>query len=183
MAENESGERAFKVDGNAVQLRETFVLRDAAGPEVAEIQERKLSVRDSMKSSAPPGTRPFTRHWSVCGIVSRSMWTGGADMSAQGNLVDHSTRSSATRTRSRRCRRNGSGSARRMVSRSSPAKTTPSSQREAPLDRRIFGLPGPPAQQHQAPTSLAPGAIAIRKWALSNDLCRGRRAVVGVAGR
>ena len=75
MAENESGERAFKVDGNAVQLRETFVLRDAAGPEVAEIQERKVSVRDSMKSSAPPGTRPFTRHWSVCGIVSRSMWT------------------------------------------------------------------------------------------------------------
>ena len=47
--ENESGERAFKVDGKAVRIRDTFVLEDAAGQEVAKIQERKLSIRDTMK--------------------------------------------------------------------------------------------------------------------------------------
>ena len=38
--EDESGRRAFKVDGKAVRVRDTFVLRDASGQEAAEIQER-----------------------------------------------------------------------------------------------------------------------------------------------
>ena len=33
--ENEQGERAYKVDGKALRLRETFVLEDAAGHEIA----------------------------------------------------------------------------------------------------------------------------------------------------
>ena len=87
--ENESGERAFKVDGNAVQLRETFVLRDAAGPEVAEIQERKVSVRDSMKIERDAGNA--TVHKALVGLRDRFKIDvdGGADMSAHGNLVDH----------------------------------------------------------------------------------------------
>ena len=46
--ENEDGERAYKVDGKAVRVRQTFVLEDASGDEVARIQERKLSIRDKV---------------------------------------------------------------------------------------------------------------------------------------
>ena len=46
--ENEEGERAYKVDGKAVRVRQTFVLEDASGDEVARIQERKLSIRDKV---------------------------------------------------------------------------------------------------------------------------------------
>ena len=46
--EDEAGNRAYRVDGKAARLRETILLKDAAGREVAKIQERKLSVRDKM---------------------------------------------------------------------------------------------------------------------------------------
>ena len=46
--EDESGRRAFKVDGKAVRVRDTFVLRDADGNEAAKIKERDLRVRDTM---------------------------------------------------------------------------------------------------------------------------------------
>ena len=46
--ESEDGERAYKVDGKAVRVRQTFVLEDASGDEVARIQERKLSIRDKV---------------------------------------------------------------------------------------------------------------------------------------
>ena len=87
--ENESGERAFKVDGKAVRLRETFVLRDVAGAEVAKIQERKLNVRDSMKIERDAGNA--TVHKALVGLRDRFKIDvdGGADMSAHGNLVDH----------------------------------------------------------------------------------------------
>ena len=49
--ENEDGERAYKVDGKAVRVRQTFVLEDASGDEVARIQERKLSIRDKVAIS------------------------------------------------------------------------------------------------------------------------------------
>src|SRR6185437_11346023 len=39
--ENAEGERAYKVNGKALRLRQTFVLEDASGDEVARIQERK----------------------------------------------------------------------------------------------------------------------------------------------
>ena len=38
--ENDAGERAYKVDGKALRLRDTFELRDASGADVAKIQER-----------------------------------------------------------------------------------------------------------------------------------------------
>jgi uncharacterized protein YxjI len=87
--ENESGERAFKVDGKAVRLRDTFVLRDAAGKEVAEIQERKLRVRDTMEIERAAGNA--TVHKALIGVRDRFKIDveGGADMTAHGNLLDH----------------------------------------------------------------------------------------------
>src|SRR5829696_5702428 len=46
--ENDLGERVYKVNGKALRIRQTFVLEDASGGEVARIQERKLSVRDKV---------------------------------------------------------------------------------------------------------------------------------------
>jgi uncharacterized protein YxjI len=47
--EHEDGSRAFRVDGKALRIRQTLVLEDAEGREVAKLQERKLSVRDKME--------------------------------------------------------------------------------------------------------------------------------------
>ena len=47
--ETEDGRKAYRVDGKALRIRKTFVLEDAAGREVAKLQERKLTVRDKME--------------------------------------------------------------------------------------------------------------------------------------
>jgi len=79
--EDESGERAFKVDGKAIRARDTFVLKDASGSEVAKIQEHKLSVRDKMKIEM--GDRSATVHKALAGIRDRYKVDvdGGPDLS------------------------------------------------------------------------------------------------------
>ena len=73
--ENEEGERAYKVDGKAVRVRQTFVLEDASGDEVARIQERKLSIRDRSPSSATATpSRLSTRRSSGFATGSPSTW-------------------------------------------------------------------------------------------------------------
>ena len=64
--ENEDGERAFKVDGKALRIRDTFVLEDAAGAELLKIQEKK-PLRDRFSIEVE----------------------SGQDMEAKGNVVDH----------------------------------------------------------------------------------------------
>ena len=87
--EDESGRRAFKVDGKAVRVRDTFVLRDASGQEAAKIQERKVRVRDTMEIERDAGNA--TVHKALVGLRDRFKIDvdGGPDMSAHGNLVDH----------------------------------------------------------------------------------------------
>lgn len=87
--EDESGERAFTVDGKAVRLRETFVLEDAAGRELAKIQERKLRVRDTMKIEGATGSATVRK--ALIGFRDRFEIDvdDGPDLKAHGNLVDH----------------------------------------------------------------------------------------------
>ncbi|HEX7537242.1 MAG TPA: LURP-one-related family protein [Dermatophilaceae bacterium] len=87
--EDESGRRAFKVDGKAVRVRDTFVLRDASGQEAAKIQERKVNVRDTMKIERAAGGA--TVHKALVGLRDRFKIDvdGGPDLGAHGNLVDH----------------------------------------------------------------------------------------------
>ena len=47
--ETEGGERAFKVNGKALRLRDTLVLETPGGEALFTIQEKKLSVRDKME--------------------------------------------------------------------------------------------------------------------------------------
>ena len=44
--ETEGGERAFRVNGKALRIRETLVVESPSGEELFTIQEKKLSVRD-----------------------------------------------------------------------------------------------------------------------------------------
>jgi uncharacterized protein YxjI len=88
--EHDDGSRAFRVDGKALRIRQTFVLEDAAGNEVAKLQERKLSVRDKMEIERD-GRSIATVRKALVGIRDRFAIDvdRGADMDAKGNLVDH----------------------------------------------------------------------------------------------
>ena len=42
------GKQEFYVDGKALRLRETFILKDLQGNDLYKIQERLLKIRDTM---------------------------------------------------------------------------------------------------------------------------------------
>jgi uncharacterized protein YxjI len=88
--ENDQGERAYKVDGKAFRLRQTFVLEDTSGNEIVRIQERKLSIRDKIAIERG-GDTAATVHKALVGIRDRFVVDveHGADMKAHGNVVDH----------------------------------------------------------------------------------------------
>ena len=88
--ENDRGERAYKVDGKAFRVRETFVLEDTSGAEVARIQERKLTIRDKVAIERD-GDTVATVHKALVGIRDRFAIDveHGDDMKAHGNIVDH----------------------------------------------------------------------------------------------
>ena len=88
--ENERGERAYKVNGKALRVRETFVLKNGAGDELARIKERKLSIRDKIAIERY-GNTAATVHKALVGIRARFAIDveNGADMKAHGNIVDH----------------------------------------------------------------------------------------------
>jgi uncharacterized protein YxjI len=89
--EDEEGERAFKVDGKALRVRDTLVLEDASGTELFSVQEKKLHIRDTMA---------IERDGETVATVKKALITplrepfsieveGGDDMEANGNIVDH----------------------------------------------------------------------------------------------
>jgi uncharacterized protein YxjI len=88
--ENDRGERAYKVNGKALRVRQTFVLEDASGNEVARIQERRLSIRDKVAIERQGDTAATVRK-ALVGIRDRFTIDveHGADMKAHGNIVDH----------------------------------------------------------------------------------------------
>jgi uncharacterized protein YxjI len=88
--ETDGGDRAFKVDGKALRLRETLVIESPSGEELLTIQEKKLSVRDKMEVSRG-GRTVATVKKALVGLRDRYSIEveGGEDLSAKGNIVDH----------------------------------------------------------------------------------------------
>jgi uncharacterized protein YxjI len=90
--ENEAGQRAFKVDGKALRVRQTLIFEDAHGAELAKIQERMLRVKDSMEIEGPDGRRMAMVKKALITPL-RERWTvkigDGPDLEVQGNIVDH----------------------------------------------------------------------------------------------
>jgi uncharacterized protein YxjI len=88
--EDGEGQRAFRVNGKALRMRQTFVLEDVHGNEVAKIQERKLSIRDKMAIERG-GESLATVHKALVGIRDRYSidLEDGGELRAKGNFVDH----------------------------------------------------------------------------------------------
>jgi uncharacterized protein YxjI len=87
--EDDQGQRAYLVDGKALRVRDTWELKDMAGNTVAEIKERKLSVRDAMTIDL--GDRKAVVKKAVVGLRDRFHIDvdDGDDLKAHGNIVDH----------------------------------------------------------------------------------------------
>lgn len=89
--EDDSGNRAFKVDGKAMRVRSTFVLEDASGNEVASIQERKLSIKDKMEIERGGRTLATITKALVSPLRDRYSVSveGAGDWDVQGNITNH----------------------------------------------------------------------------------------------
>ncbi|HEX6658957.1 MAG TPA: LURP-one-related family protein [Ilumatobacter sp.] len=87
--EDDAGQRAYRVNGKAIRLRDTWVLENATGQEVATIKEKKLSVRNSITIDL--GGRHATVKKALVGLRDRFVVEvdGGEDLKITGNIVDH----------------------------------------------------------------------------------------------
>ena len=90
--EDESGRRAFKVNGKALRVRQTLVIEDANGAELMKIQDRPVHVRDVMEVEDASGATVATVKKAMVSPL-RERFTvevaGGGEMTAQGNITDH----------------------------------------------------------------------------------------------
>ena len=89
--ENDSGEKAFKVNGKAFRIRDTFVLESPSGEELFTIQEKKLSIRDKMEIERDGKTVATIKKALVSPLRDRYSIEveGGPDLEAKGNIVEH----------------------------------------------------------------------------------------------
>ena len=85
------GDKAFKVNGKALRIRDTLVLESPGGDELFTIQEKKLSIRDKMDIERGGNTVASIKKALVTPLRDRYSISveGGDDMEAKGNIVDH----------------------------------------------------------------------------------------------
>ena len=89
--ETDEGRRMFKVNGKAMRLRTTFVLESPSGEELFKLQEKKLHIRDTMRLERE-GETVATIHKALISPLRhrfRIEVSGGEELSAKGNIVDH----------------------------------------------------------------------------------------------
>ena len=89
--ETADGDRAFKVNGKALRIRETFVLESPAGEELFKIQERKLRIRGTMEIERDGDTVATIKKALITPLRDRFSidLEDGGEVSAKGNIVDH----------------------------------------------------------------------------------------------
>lgn len=89
--ETEDGERAFRVDGKALRLRDTFILKDSAGDDLFQAQAKKLHIHDTMKVERDGDTVATIKKALIAPFRDRFSieLAGGDELSAKGNIVDH----------------------------------------------------------------------------------------------
>jgi uncharacterized protein YxjI len=93
--EDAQGNRAYKVDGKALRVRNTPHFEDRQGNRLASIQERKARVRDAMKIEARDGSTIATVKKAMVTPIReryRVSVPGGDDLDVRGNIVDHPDR-------------------------------------------------------------------------------------------
>ncbi len=93
--ENEEREREFYVDGKALQLRNTLILKDVQGRDLYKIQERLLKLRDTMDIKRADDGLAATIKKDFINIL-RDMWKveilDGPEMEVRGDILDHEYR-------------------------------------------------------------------------------------------
>jgi uncharacterized protein YxjI len=89
--EDERGRRAFHVDGKVMRIRETFVLTDASGGEVATIREKKLSIRDTMSILRGGETLATIRKAWISPLRDKFIVEvrDAPDLEVKGDILDH----------------------------------------------------------------------------------------------
>jgi uncharacterized protein YxjI len=88
--ENAAGQRAFKVDGKALRVRQTLIFETPQGQEVAAIREKMLAVKDSM--TIERGGQPYAtiKKALISPVRDRyTVTTPCGEIEIKGNIVDH----------------------------------------------------------------------------------------------
>ena len=90
--ENERGQKAFKVDGKALRVRDTLIFEDARGNALCKIQEKMLRVKDSMEVEGANGGQVAMVKKAIISPI-RDRFTvkvkNGPDLEVKGNILDH----------------------------------------------------------------------------------------------
>ncbi len=90
--ENSQGQKAFKVNGKALRVRDTLNFEDTHGNVLCKIQERKLRVKDSMEVEDAHGNQVAMVKKAIISPV-RDRFTvkikNGPDLDVKGNILDH----------------------------------------------------------------------------------------------
>ena len=90
--ENERGDKAYRVDGKAVRVRQTLIFEDARGQELCKIQERMLRVKDTMEIEGPGGESLATVKKAIISPIRDRFAVkvgNGPDLEVKGNILDH----------------------------------------------------------------------------------------------
>ncbi|MGB0093296.1 MAG: LURP-one-related family protein [Solirubrobacteraceae bacterium] len=89
--ETEDGDRAFKVDGKALRVRDTLIIQDPSGDELFKVQKKALHVRDTMKIERDGDTAATVKKALIHPLRDRFSIEveDGKDLEAKGNIVDH----------------------------------------------------------------------------------------------
>jgi uncharacterized protein YxjI len=89
--EDESGQRVLKVDGKVLRIRQTFVLEDLSGGEVATIRKKLIAWRDTMDVEC--GGQRVARVRKALFAPFRQRFDvdldDGSGMTIQGHITDH----------------------------------------------------------------------------------------------
>jgi len=90
--ENDRGQKAYKVDGKVLRVRDTLKFKDMQGNLQCQIQEKMLRVKDTMEIEGPNGETIAVVKKALINPL-RDRWTvkigSGSDLSVQGNILDH----------------------------------------------------------------------------------------------
>jgi uncharacterized protein YxjI len=89
--DTEDDRHAFKVNGKALRMRDTFVLEAPSGEELLKVQEKKLHIRDTMKIERGGEEAATVRKAMITPLRDRFSieLAGGGELTAKGNIVDH----------------------------------------------------------------------------------------------
>ncbi|MEU4330945.1 LURP-one-related/scramblase family protein [Nonomuraea dietziae] len=88
--DNGLGQHAYRVDGKALRLRRTFVLKDTSDNELLHLQRKLLRLRETMVMQHG-GQTVATVHKHLIGLRDRFTieLADGGELHTRGNFVDH----------------------------------------------------------------------------------------------